>query len=67
MSEKKKMRSEASSSNSNRNNNSNSSGGGNSRGETVVADVGRRRNSCGYCKSVGPTSISHGKHGYLAY
>ncbi|XP_075108285.1 arginyl-tRNA--protein transferase 2 isoform X1 [Nicotiana tabacum] len=54
MSEKKKMRSEASSSNSN------SSGGGNSRGETVVADVGRRRNTCGYCKSGGPTSISHG-------
>ncbi|KAA8534081.1 hypothetical protein F0562_031726 [Nyssa sinensis] len=47
----KKMRNEAGSS---------SSGGGNSRGESVVVDVGRRRSSCGYCKSRGNTSISHG-------
>ncbi|KAL3334312.1 hypothetical protein AABB24_030841 [Solanum stoloniferum] len=53
MSEKKKMRSEASSSSSN----SNSITAGN---DSVVVDVGRRRNSCGYCKSGGPTSISHG-------
>ncbi|MCD9560249.1 hypothetical protein HAX54_018770 [Datura stramonium] len=53
MSEKKKMRSEASSSNSN------SSAGGNNRGDSLVVDVGRRRSSCGYCKSDGPTSISH--------
>lgn len=46
---KKKMRSEASSSS-----NSNSSG------NSVVVDVGRRRNSCGYCKSGRPSSISHG-------
>ncbi|KAJ9160314.1 hypothetical protein P3X46_025727 [Hevea brasiliensis] len=32
----------------------------NSGGETVVVDCGRRRSSCGYCKSVGRTSISHG-------
>ncbi|XP_059627990.1 arginyl-tRNA--protein transferase 2-like isoform X2 [Cornus florida] len=44
------MRNEASSSNSS----------GNSRGESVVIDVGRRRSSCGYCKSGGRTSISHG-------
>ncbi|PHU13920.1 Arginyl-tRNA--protein transferase 2 [Capsicum chinense] len=48
MSEKKKMRSEASSSNSN------------SSDDSVVVDVGRRRISCGYCKSGGPNSISHG-------
>uniref|UniRef100_A0A5B7ALQ1 Arginyl-tRNA--protein transferase n=1 Tax=Davidia involucrata TaxID=16924 RepID=A0A5B7ALQ1_DAVIN len=47
----KKMRNEAGSS---------SSSGGNSRGESVVVDVGRRRSSCGYCKSGGHTSISHG-------
>lgn len=51
MSEKKKMRSEASSSSSN------SITAGN---DSVVVEVGRRRNSCGYCKSGGPTSISHG-------
>ncbi|XP_027162606.1 arginyl-tRNA--protein transferase 2 isoform X1 [Coffea eugenioides] len=55
MAEKKKMKSEASSSNSN------SSGGQNSsRAESVVMDVGRRRNSCGYCRSASHTSISHG-------
>lgn len=53
MSEKKKMRSEASSSSSN----SNSITAGN---DSVVVDVGRRRSPCGYCKSGGPTSISHG-------
>ncbi|CAI0443689.1 unnamed protein product [Linum tenue] len=31
-----------------------------SRGETVVVDNGRCRSSCGYCKSPGHTSISHG-------
>lgn len=51
MSEKKKMKSEASSSSSN------SITAGN---DSVVVEVGRRRNSCGYCKSGGPTSISHG-------
>ncbi|GMI87258.1 arginine-tRNA protein transferase 1, DELAYED LEAF SENESCENCE 1 [Hibiscus trionum] len=32
----------------------------NSREETSVADCGRRRSTCGYCKSSGRTSISHG-------
>ncbi|KAF2296257.1 hypothetical protein GH714_037117 [Hevea brasiliensis] len=32
----------------------------NSRGEIVVVDWGRCRSSCGYCKSAGRTSISHG-------
>ncbi|XWS56707.1 hypothetical protein CRYUN_Cryun09bG0108800 [Craigia yunnanensis] len=32
----------------------------NSREESVVADCGRHRSSCGYCKSSGRTSISHG-------
>ncbi|XWS74816.1 hypothetical protein CRYUN_Cryun01aG0030200 [Craigia yunnanensis] len=32
----------------------------NSREESVVADCGRRRSSCGYCKSSDRTSISHG-------
>ncbi|KAL5801099.1 hypothetical protein ACOSQ3_032731 [Xanthoceras sorbifolium] len=49
-----KMRSEASSS-------SNSNRG---RGETVVADCGVYRSPCGYCKSPGRPSISHG---LLAY
>ncbi|XXG39593.1 hypothetical protein AAC387_Pa01g0519 [Persea americana] len=31
-----------------------------SRGESVVLDHGRRRSSCGYCKSKAPTSITHG-------
>jgi hypothetical protein len=29
-------------------------------GESVVIDYGRRRTTCGYCRSTGPTSISHG-------
>ncbi|GMI80867.1 arginine-tRNA protein transferase 1, DELAYED LEAF SENESCENCE 1 [Hibiscus trionum] len=32
----------------------------NSREESWVVDCGRRRSSCGYCKSSGRTSISHG-------
>ncbi|XP_054798593.1 arginyl-tRNA--protein transferase 2 isoform X2 [Prosopis cineraria] len=32
----------------------------NSRTESVVVDCGRRRSSCGYCRSPGGTSISHG-------
>lgn len=44
------MRSEASS----------SGGGGGGRGESVVVDVGRRKSTCGYCKSGARTSISHG-------
>ncbi|OVA02675.1 Arginine-tRNA-protein transferase [Macleaya cordata] len=32
----------------------------NSKGESVVVDVGRRRSSCGYCRSVGRTSVAHG-------
>ncbi|GMJ14461.1 arginine-tRNA protein transferase 1, DELAYED LEAF SENESCENCE 1 [Hibiscus trionum] len=32
----------------------------NSREDSVVVDCGRRRSSCGYCKSSGRTSISHG-------
>ncbi|XP_047316079.1 arginyl-tRNA--protein transferase 2-like [Impatiens glandulifera] len=47
MTENKKLRNEA-------------SGSGSNRGESVVGDVGRRRNSCGYCKSGGNSSISHG-------
>ncbi|KAI8031619.1 Arginyl-tRNA--protein transferase 1 [Camellia lanceoleosa] len=49
----KKIRNEASSSSS-------SSSGSSNRGESVVVDVGPRQNSCGYCKSSGPSSISHG-------
>ncbi|XP_068669267.1 arginyl-tRNA--protein transferase 2-like [Aristolochia californica] len=30
------------------------------RGESVVTDHGRRRSSCGYCKSGGYSSLSHG-------
>ncbi|KAL3523964.1 hypothetical protein ACH5RR_016798 [Cinchona calisaya] len=52
MAEKKKMKSEAASSS----NTSNNSGGG----ESIVMDVGRRRSSCGYCRSAGHSSISHG-------
>ncbi|GAA0169012.1 translational protein [Lithospermum erythrorhizon] len=44
----KKMKSEASSS------------GGGGGGESVVADAGRRKSSCGYCKSTARSSISHG-------
>lgn len=64
MADKKKMRSEASSS---RGSTSSSSGIGNinsstiyNRGESEVVDVGGRRSSCGYCRSPGHTSISHG-------
>lgn len=46
MAEKKKMRSEASTSNS--------------RGESIVIDGGRRRSTCGYCRSTGRSSISDG-------
>ncbi|KAL6841465.1 hypothetical protein ACP4OV_028608 [Aristida adscensionis] len=35
-------------------------GGGGGAGESVVIDYGRRRTTCGYCRSTGPTSISHG-------
>ncbi|KAK8949771.1 Arginyl-tRNA--protein transferase 1 [Platanthera guangdongensis] len=35
-------------------------GGGGSAGETVLVDHGRRRSPCGYCRSPGCTSISHG-------
>ncbi|XVF84007.1 hypothetical protein PTKIN_Ptkin16aG0540200 [Pterospermum kingtungense] len=35
-----------------------------SREESVVSDCGRRRSSCGYCKSSGRTSISHGLWAY---
>ncbi|CAN4118695.1 unnamed protein product [Withania somnifera] len=49
MSDRKKMTSEASSSKSHSSDN-----------KSMVVDVGRRRNSCGYCKSTAPTSISHG-------
>ncbi|XP_059458066.1 arginyl-tRNA--protein transferase 2-like [Corylus avellana] len=37
-----------------------SSSRGNSRGESVVVDCGRRKSSCGYCRSPGRTSVSHG-------
>ncbi|CAL5404627.1 unnamed protein product [Camellia sinensis] len=47
----KKNRSEASSS---------SSSSGTNRGESSVVDVGRRRSSCGYCRSDSDSSISHG-------
>ncbi|MQL77778.1 hypothetical protein Taro_010199 [Colocasia esculenta] len=39
-------------------------GAGHSRGETVVADLGRRKSSCGYCKSSDYTSVSHGLWAY---
>jgi hypothetical protein len=35
-------------------------GGDRGGGESVVIDYGRRRTTCGYCRSTGPTSISHG-------
>lgn len=50
-----KIGNEASSSNI-----SSSSSSSSNRGETVVTDVGKRRNFCGYCKSLGRSSISHG-------
>uniref|UniRef100_A0A0E0PN82 Uncharacterized protein n=1 Tax=Oryza rufipogon TaxID=4529 RepID=A0A0E0PN82_ORYRU len=34
--------------------------GGGGGGESVVIDYGRRRTACGYCRSTGQTSISHG-------
>ncbi|XP_043725274.1 arginyl-tRNA--protein transferase 2-like [Telopea speciosissima] len=44
-----------------RNNEANSSGSrSSSRGESIVVDVGKYRNSCGYCKSGGLTRVSHG-------
>ncbi|KAF5453663.1 hypothetical protein F2P56_028552 [Juglans regia] len=43
---------------------SSSSGSGdtnsNSRGESVVTDCGRRKSSCGYCRSPNRSSITHG-------
>ncbi|XP_073121150.1 arginyl-tRNA--protein transferase 1-like isoform X1 [Henckelia pumila] len=36
------------------------SGGNSGRGESVVVDAGRRKSTCGYCKSGARTSISHG-------
>ncbi|XP_071734410.1 arginyl-tRNA--protein transferase 1-like [Rutidosis leptorrhynchoides] len=53
----KKTRNEASSSSSSSNINNNNFG---NKGESVVVDVGRRRSSCGYCKSGSNTSITHG-------
>ncbi|XP_048139882.1 arginyl-tRNA--protein transferase 2 isoform X2 [Rhodamnia argentea] len=38
----------------------NGGGGGGGRGETVVVDYGRRRSSCGYCRSPIGSSVSHG-------
>ncbi|KAI3793213.1 hypothetical protein L1987_35828 [Smallanthus sonchifolius] len=49
MADKRKIKSEASSSTID-----------NGKGESVVVDVGRRRSSCGYCKSGSNTSITHG-------
>ncbi|XP_047954755.1 LOW QUALITY PROTEIN: arginyl-tRNA--protein transferase 1-like [Salvia hispanica] len=37
-----------------------STSGGGGRGESVVGDVGRRKSTCGYCKSGARTSVSHG-------
>lgn len=51
---KSKMRSEASTSSNN----------SNRKGETVVGDCGTCRSSCGYCKSSGRTSITHGLWAY---
>ncbi|KAG8390103.1 hypothetical protein BUALT_Bualt01G0048800 [Buddleja alternifolia] len=54
MAEAKKVRSEASTSGG-------AGGGGNGgRGVSVVMDCGRRKSTCGYCKSGARTSISHG-------
>ncbi|KAL2549648.1 Arginyl-tRNA--protein transferase 1 [Forsythia ovata] len=52
MAEANKMRSEAST--------SGSGGNDNSSGGSVVIDFGRRKSSCGYCKSGSRTSVSHG-------
>lgn len=43
-----------------RNRASSSGGSGNNRGQTEVVNVGRRRSSCGYCKSSSHTSITYG-------
>ncbi|XP_043712035.1 arginyl-tRNA--protein transferase 2-like [Telopea speciosissima] len=46
-----------------KNNEASSSAGGtrsSNIGESVVVDVGKCRSSCGYCKSGGRTSVSHG-------
>ncbi|KAK9283459.1 hypothetical protein L1049_011703 [Liquidambar formosana] len=43
-----------------RKNEAGSSSGGSNRGESEVVDVGRRRSSCGYCRSGTRSSISHG-------
>ncbi|XP_075500053.1 LOW QUALITY PROTEIN: arginyl-tRNA--protein transferase 1-like [Primulina tabacum] len=51
MADAMKLRSEASTS---------GSGGNGGRGESVVVDVGRRKSTCGYCKSGARTRISHG-------
>ncbi|GAV85077.1 ATE_N domain-containing protein/ATE_C domain-containing protein [Cephalotus follicularis] len=53
----KMKKSEASSSNWRSNSDS---GNINDRGESVVVDCGKRRSSCGYCRSTGRTSFSHG-------
>lgn len=37
-----------------------SSSGSSNRGESVVMDFGRGKSTCGYCRSSGRTSISHG-------
>ena len=34
--------------------------GGAERGESVVYDCGRRKSSCGYCKSGSRGSVTHG-------
>ncbi|WOH11287.1 hypothetical protein DCAR_0830768 [Daucus carota subsp. sativus] len=44
----------------NRASSSGGSGNGNNRGESEVFEVGRRRSSCGYCKSSVRTSITYG-------
>ncbi|XP_073042443.1 arginyl-tRNA--protein transferase 2-like isoform X1 [Primulina eburnea] len=51
MADAMKLRSEASTS---------GSGGNGGRVESVVVDVGRRKSTCGYCKSGARTRISHG-------
>ncbi|KAF8397304.1 hypothetical protein HHK36_016217 [Tetracentron sinense] len=51
----------------NNRNEAGSSSRSNNRGESVVVDVGRRRSSCGYCKSGAHTSLSHGQSFRFAY
>ncbi|KAK6933024.1 N-end rule aminoacyl transferase, C-terminal [Dillenia turbinata] len=43
---------------------SSSSSSSNRRGESVVVDVRRRKSTCGYCRSNGNTSVSHGLWAY---